>query len=111
MDQLTDYRRIVKDVLLRYRDIRYSNGEITNEPIFDLETDRFCVMSIGWQGPRRIHGSLIHLDIIGDKVWVQRDGTEYGIANELVEEGIPKDHIVLGFHSIDARPLTGFAVG
>lgn len=41
---------------------------------------------------------------------MQRDGTEDGIANELVQAGIPKEDIVLGFHEPDVRPYTGFAV-
>jgi XisI protein len=60
---------------------------------------------VGWSKDGRIHGCLIH-----GKVWVQRDGTEDGIANELVEAGIPKEDIVLGFHEPDVRPYTGFAV-
>lgn len=44
------------------------------------------------------------------KVWVQRDGTEDGIANELVQAGIAKEDIVLGFHKPAVRPYTGSAV-
>jgi hypothetical protein len=58
---------------------------------------------------KRVHGCLIHLDIINDKIWVQRDGTEQGIANELVDAGVPKEHIVLGFRSSEMRKHTDFA--
>ena len=33
------------------------------------------VMHVGWDGPRRIHGSVVHIDIVDDKVWIQYDGT------------------------------------
>jgi hypothetical protein len=59
---------------------------------------------------RRVHGSLIHVDIINDKLWIQRDGTEYGVANEFVDAGVPKDHIVLGFRSPEMRKITEFAI-
>jgi XisI protein len=36
--------------------------------------------------------------------------TEDGIAEELIAAGIPKQHIVLGFHEPEIRPHTGFAV-
>ena len=36
--------------------------------------------------------------------------SEYGIANELVAAGIPKDKIVLAFHPEDVRQYTDFAV-
>jgi XisI protein len=44
------------------------------------------------------------------KVWIQMDGTEDGIAQELIQSGIPKEDIVLGFHEPSIRPYTGFAV-
>ncbi|MEQ8757304.1 MAG: element excision factor XisI family protein [Coleofasciculus sp. G1-WW12-02] len=50
------------------------------------------------------------MDIIGNKVWIQRDGTEDGIALDLENAGIPKDHIVLGFKPPEVRPMTGYAV-
>lgn len=38
------------------------------------------------------------------------DGTEDGIAPELIQSGIPKEDIVLGFHEPSIRQYTGFAV-
>jgi hypothetical protein len=67
-------------------------------------------MYAGWNGIYRIHGSVLHLDIRNGKVWIQHDGTEGGIAEELVQEGIPRDRIVLAFKSPDIRPHTGFAI-
>ena len=40
---------------------------------------------------------------------IQRDNTESGIARELVEAGIPKDRIVLGFRPPEVRPYTDYA--
>ncbi|MCP4662360.1 MAG: XisI protein [bacterium] len=47
----------------------------------------------------------------GEKVWIQYDGTDPGVARELVEAGIPREAIVLGFRPPHVRPHTGFAVG
>ena len=66
-------------------------------------------MSVGWDG-RRVHGCLIHIDLIDGKCWIQRDGTESGIALELEAAGIPKDHIVLAFRPPEVRQHTGYAV-
>jgi hypothetical protein len=68
------------------------------------------VISVGWQKVKRIHGCLIHIDIIDGKAWIQRDGTEHGIAKELEAAGIPRDRIVLGFHSSEVRKHTEYAV-
>jgi hypothetical protein len=42
--------------------------------------------------------------------WIQQDGTEDGIAPELMAFGIDKQEIVLGFKSIERRQITDFAV-
>lgn len=49
-------------------------------------------------------GCVLHLDIKNSKIWIQHDGTEIGIANELVKLGVPKEDIVLAFH----EPLVTF---
>lgn len=90
--------------------ISYANADIENQAVFDPETDQYLIVSVGWDKDGRIHGCLIHVSIINSKVWVQRDGTEDGITNELVQAGISKDDIVLGFHEPEVRPYTGFAV-
>lgn len=59
---------------------------------------------------KRVHGCLIHIDIINDKIWIQRDGTEEGVASELLNFGVPKDKIVLAFYDPGIRKETGFAV-
>jgi len=110
MDTLDAYRQIIRDVLSEYVRLQYAYGEIQNETVFDREADRYLVMSVGWQKVKRVHGCLVHIDIINGKVWIQRDGTEQGIATDLVKAGIPKDQIVLGFREPEVRPYTEFAV-
>ena len=110
MDTLDTYRQIIQNLLTEYVGLQYAYGEIQNETIFDREADRYLVISLGWQEIRRIHGCLIHVDIIDGKVWIQRDGTEHGITDELVAAGIPKDRIVLGFHPPGVRQHTEYAV-
>jgi hypothetical protein len=68
-------------------------------------------MYSGWNGPQRVHRSVIHVDIRDGKIWVQHDGTEDGIAQELIDAGIPPTQIVLAFHPPDQRNNTRFAVG
>jgi hypothetical protein len=110
MDTVATYRSIVEQVLTHYIEVTYAYGDIQNEAIFDRGSDRYAIMSVGWQGVKRIHGCLIHIDIVDGKVWIQRDGTEDGIAHDLVAAGIPRQHIVLGFQSSDVRVYTEFAV-
>jgi hypothetical protein len=110
-DKITQYRQIIKKVLVPLTERRYSNADLTNESVFDDENNRYIVVSVGWQNnTRRMHGCLVHLDIINEKIWIQRDGTEYGIAYELEAEGVPKSDIVLAIHHETVRPHTGYAV-
>ena len=62
-------------VLSEYVPIQYANGDIQNEAVIDRAHDRYLVVSIGWQGYQRVAHNLLHLDIIGGKIWVQKDGT------------------------------------
>lgn len=110
MDTLVTYREAIERVLTDCARIPYAYGEIHAETVFDRAADRYLVVNVGWQNGRRVHGALIHVDIVESRVWVQRDGTEDGIANDLVAAGIAKSDIVLGFQPAELRQHTDFAV-
>ena len=57
-----------------------------------------------------IYGCLLHLDIINNKVYIQQNNTEISVAEKLVELGIPKTDIVIGFHSPFKRKFTEYAI-
>jgi len=84
--------------------------EKLTEKLCSIEPANLLVI-VGWEGVKRVHGCLIHLEIIAGKIWIQRDGTEDGIANDLLQYGIRKDQIVLGFRDPEMRQYTEFAVG
>lgn len=109
MDTLTNYRRIVRDLIQRYAQFKPSVGEVQTEVIFDEGNDHYELIYAGWNREYRIHGSVLHLDIRGGKVWIQHDGTEAGVAEELVAAGIPREHIVLAFKPPELRPYTDYA--
>lgn len=109
MDNLDHYRQIIHRILTDYAQVPYAHGDIQFETIFDNESNRYLLMILGREDGKRVHGCLIHVDIINGKIWIQRDGTEQGIANELVDAGVLKEHIVLGFRSSELREHTDFA--
>src|SRR6476646_6494832 len=108
--QLSSYRNIIETVLNDYANFLGNDDQVQVELVFDRERDRYLLLETGWQEHTRIYGTLLHIDIINGKLWIQQDGTEDGIANELVEQGVPKEHIVLSFKSEERRRLTEFAV-
>jgi hypothetical protein len=103
-------RQLIESIFREYARIPYSYGEIQIQTVFDREQDHYLLMLVGWEGIRREHGCLVHVDLIDGKFWIQRDGTERGIAQELLDTGVPKDRIVLAFRSPAKRQLTDFAV-
>lgn len=111
MDKLDHYRQVVRQVIEEYASYKPANGQIETEAIIDSEKDHYEVMHVGWDRHRRVHGSVIHIDIIGEKIWIQYDGTSRPVAAELLAAGIPPHDIVLAFHPADMRQHTEFAVG
>lgn len=109
MDYLDRYRDIMESVLIEQTKVPYSHGEIALETVFDRKNDRYLLMLVGWKKDGRVHGCLVHLDFINGKIWIQRDGTEEGIASDLERAGIPKEHIVLGFRRPEIRKYTEYA--
>jgi len=53
----------------------------------------------------------MHLDIRNEKIWIQQNTTEVDIAAELIEMNVPKQDIVIGFHTPKMRQMTSFSVG
>ncbi len=109
-DNLEQWREIIEQVLADYAAIPYSYSQVKKETVFDRAQDRYLILIIGWEGHRYEHGCTAHIDIIDGKIWIQRDGTEDGIALDLENAGIPKTSIVLGFKPPEVRPMTGYAV-
>jgi hypothetical protein len=111
MDRVERYRDIVSRLIEEYAGYKPSHGKIDTEAVVDRAKDHYEVMHVGWDGVRRVHGCVVHIDIKDGKVWVQYDGTNRPVAEELAAAGIPREDIVLGFHPPDVRRHTAFAVG
>ena len=109
MAKLDEYRQYIKDLLQQHASTVWDN-RIQAQTIFDTEHDHYQLVYVGWREQDRIYGPVLHLDIINEKIWIQQDGTEVGIANELVELGVQKEDIVLGFQLPSVRKYTEFAV-
>ena len=111
MDTRLKYQGIIKTVLQNHANYRTTLPDgYTSQVIFDDERGHYLVLDFGWSGNKYLHATPIHLSLVVDKVWIQCDETEEGIATDLMEAGIPKEDIVLGFRYPKIRKYTGFAV-
>jgi hypothetical protein len=111
MDKLNRYREILRNLIQQYAEFKPANGQIETEAVMDMSRDHYEVIHVGWDGVRRVHGSVVHLDILDGKVWIQHDGTSRCVAEELEAAGIPREDIVLGFHPASVRELSGYGIG
>lgn len=111
MDQLDRNSTIVRCLIEEYAGYKPAFGDIRTEAVVDREHDHYEVMQVGWNGDRRVHGSIIHIDIRDGKVWIEYNGTDTQIGEELVKAGIPRSDIVLGFQPQELRSLAGFGAG
>ena len=111
MADLERYRTIVQDLLSEYAKSKPANGEIDVEVSFDGERHHYQIWHTGWMQKRWIQHAPIHCTIRDSKVWLLANDTEHDVAAELVENGIPKDDIVLGFHPREMREYSDYAAG
>ncbi|MFZ4664291.1 MAG: XisI protein [Caldilineaceae bacterium] len=114
MVAIEEYRTRVQQLLEEYRGpqstIHQNHDEVEAQLIVDTDHDHYQLIYVGWEDGHRVYDPIIHIDIKGDKVWLQHNMTDQKVAEDLVALGIPKDRIVLGFQPPYARKYTEFAV-
>ena len=111
MDTIERYRECIEQVMHGYQSFGTSRTGVEVVLIIDSERRHFMLMYMGWDGPRWVHHVAVHVEVRGDKVWLQCDNTDLVVAEDLVAAGIPKGAIVLGFREPEVRRYTEYAVG
>ncbi|GET36558.1 XisI protein [Microseira wollei] len=110
MDKLDRYRQIIQKIIHHYASIPSSNDQVESISVCDPVNDTYMVMDVGWSSAGRVHSVPIHLRIKNDKIWLEWDGTDQEIAQQLINAGVPQEDIVLAFYRPERRKLTGFAI-
>ncbi|MCB1194068.1 MAG: XisI protein [Leptospiraceae bacterium] len=111
MDKLESFREIIIETLNNYGKVQPKDlPDVSVQISTDKVNDHYHLHYVGWDKMKRIYTCVFHLDIIKDKIWLQVNNSNYDIALELVERGIPKSDIVLGFQAPYKRQYTEFAV-
>lgn len=104
MDKLSLYKKVAQEIIEEVAALFPVRKDFETEVIADEKRGHFLLYDIGWQNDYWHYASIIHIDIKENgKVWLQHDGTDLKIAMMLVEKGIPKSDIVLGFHAPSQR--------
>jgi hypothetical protein len=104
-----NYTEAIEKILNSFCDMVVREGTEV-KIIRDRESGNYLVILAGWNDGSRVYGISVHIELKNDKIWIHQDRTDTGIAQELVEFGVPKTDIVLAFKSPFTRKFTEYAV-
>jgi hypothetical protein len=111
MEKLARYRTLVKELLAEHARYKPSHGDIEPVVVCDEARDRYLLLDVGWDGPRRVHEAILHLHLADGKIRIEHDGAPPpGVAAALLAAGVPNGDIVLAFQPPRVRERSGFAV-
>lgn len=110
MEKLTHYRSIAREVIDEYARYKPSLGQSDMSAVYDRDRDHYLLVSFGWNGYRRVYSTILHLRIFEGKLWIERDETEEGVTQDLLDRGVFQKDIVLAFYHYEDRKLTDFAI-
>jgi XisI protein len=106
MDKVAEYKQIVRDIIEYIYSLCPQSDEVEVQKITDDNNGHYLLYSVGWQGEDWVYVAFVHIDVRDNgRVWLQHDGTDQRIAEELVTRGIPKNNIVVGFQPPYVRPM------
>jgi hypothetical protein len=112
MDKIIQYRELIQKILSEYDRVVNQSPDHHSETclVFDENHDHYLWLTVDWHEDRRIKSTHVHIRIKNNKIYIEEDWTEEGIATELLREGVPKEDIVLAFYDPESRKFTDFAV-
>jgi hypothetical protein len=111
MDKLTKYKQIIKKILNYYvsLDNKHPEPNIEYFLISDDENGHYLWKTLGWENGKHVDLTTAYIRLKNDKIYIEEDWTETGVATHLLEEGVPPEDIVLAFHEPSMRQYTEFA--
>lgn len=90
MDKLKKYRRILKTITEEHAQISSPIKWVQSTAVCDFEQNNFFLIDYDLKDKK--HYIVFHLRLDDGKIFIEQDGVEDGIAQDLVQAGIlPKD--------------------
>ena len=105
------FRDIVKSTLKEFVAIPNQSGATQDRTVFDDESGVYQWCSYGWQDLKRIFNVVVHIEIRGDLVWIERNASDIEIGEVLAERGIPKTRLCLVFKLLTNVACMVFSTG
>lgn len=112
MDKIKKYQEVLKRLMTKYVELdnRQPNPEVEHLLLMDEERGHYVWLNLGWPKGERLNAPTIYARLKDGKIWIEEDWTDFGIANDLLREGVPQEDIVLALHHPEERAYTDFAV-
>lgn len=109
MDKLERYRSLIKKIMEEYQQLGSGNSDVESVLLLDPISEQYLLLKMGWHQDNRIKRNVIHVRLKDQKIWIEEDSTEDGIATDLLQAGVQREDIVLAFHPPHLRQFTEFA--
>ena len=111
MDRLKKYNKILQFFFTEKAAIqnRQKSGLKAHLVINKHQTD-FVLLKMGWVQKLFVHTVVFHIEIKNSKIWIYEDKTAIDVAKILIEKGVEKKDIVLGFLFPTLREFSDYAV-
>lgn len=103
MDRTSEYQQIIEHILHEHLEETPKQEDIETVAVIDQMRQHFMLVHMGWRLPRRIYGVIFHVWLKDGKFHIEQDGTEYGVARQLLDAGVPADAVVLDFQPPNVR--------
>ncbi|MEN0046085.1 MAG: element excision factor XisI family protein [Bacteroidota bacterium] len=111
MDRLSKHVEIVKSVISEIYE-NYIEGIENTEHILiqDEKHNNYLLLMNSWMHGSRFYGILIHMQVVENGlIYLHDDNTDLIVVDQLLEKGIAKKDIVIGWHEPSMRAETEFA--
>ena len=100
MDRIEHFRELIIKAITESYHYRFPIDAPHVDTIFlcDKEKDCYMLYQTGWLEQKSVNDVVIMARIKEDKIWIDEDWTQEGIATDLLRWGISPSDIIFGFH-------------
>ncbi len=101
MDKIETYRKILKSVTEKHAKMFSPVQNVASSAVCDFDENNYFL--IDFDSKEKKHYIVFHLRLDNNRIFIEQDGIEYGIKQDLIEAGISPNEIVLNFQ--DSRQM------
>lgn len=109
MDKLEKYQVAIIEELNHQLGLGYSDMPNVQYKLIH-DNHQFVVIAVGWHEKEYIHDLWFHIELIDGKVWFFENNTDYQIDKALIERGVSKEDMVIGWLNRNNNPIEVAAV-